>query len=242
VIYHYHPETGAYTGESYPAYDPLESQKQGRQVPLMPPNTTDVAPIQPVPAGYTIVFNPVKGVWGTVKLPEPSKPKITLTSNPKPSAIEGFISKVKCRVWTKDPELELEELDAGDTLRYLQAKVEAYYHETIAHVVEETPPASDGWYQRLIIEAGQVRTKGTVGVTLSTYANALGVSTHDAAVKLISNYGKQAKFMGMAMGTRTKLLVDLNKAFSNNITDQAKKAAMISVDLSVMLDVINKPI
>jgi hypothetical protein len=238
MIYHYNPETGDYTGESFPAYDPLESKKQGKLIQLMPPNSTDKVPDLTNPT-LKPVFNMVKGAWDYV----PSTPYITVTSNPvHADYLTDFISKVNCKPWVKDPELNVSELSISDLRTYLKAKVNAYYLEAVEVLYTLNAPMSDGWYQRLVIEAGQVMRNGSGGCMLSAYAKQKGLTAAEAANELLQTYTKQSKYMGMAMGVRSKLLNQLDKAFTDNLSQPAIAAAMLEVNLNEMLDVINKPI
>lgn len=54
--YQYDSETKKYIGEIDRQIDPLESQAQGKEIWLMPANSTDIVPLEPKD-GYDIVFN-----------------------------------------------------------------------------------------------------------------------------------------------------------------------------------------
>ena len=69
--YHYDSETKKYIGEIDRQIDPLESQAQGKEIWLMPADSTDVVPPE-AKEGYDIVFNGAGWEYKeTPKEPEP---------------------------------------------------------------------------------------------------------------------------------------------------------------------------
>ena len=69
--YQYDSETKKYIGEIDRQIDPLESQAQGKDIYLMPADSTDVVPLEPKD-GYDIVFNGADWEYKEIeKEPEP---------------------------------------------------------------------------------------------------------------------------------------------------------------------------
>ena len=69
--YQYDSETKKYIGEIERQIDPLESQAQGKDIYLMPADSTDVVPPEPKD-GYDIVFNGTGWEYKEIeKEPEP---------------------------------------------------------------------------------------------------------------------------------------------------------------------------
>lgn len=66
--YKYNEETKKYEGEVMRHRDPLESQKAGHDVWLMPANATDVEPLEPK-EGFDIVWN--GNAWKYQEIPQP---------------------------------------------------------------------------------------------------------------------------------------------------------------------------
>lgn len=71
IAYQYDSETKKYIGEIDRQIDPLESQAQGKDIYLMPADSTDVVPLEPKD-GYDIVFNGADWEYKEIeKEPEP---------------------------------------------------------------------------------------------------------------------------------------------------------------------------
>jgi hypothetical protein len=69
--YQYDSETKKYIGEIERQIDPLESQAQGKEIWLMPADSTDIVPLEPKD-GYDVVFNGTGWEYKeTPKEPEP---------------------------------------------------------------------------------------------------------------------------------------------------------------------------
>lgn len=69
--YHYDSETKKYIGEIDRQIDPLESQAQGKEIWLMPADSTDIVPPE-AKEGYDIVFNGAGWEYKEIeKEPEP---------------------------------------------------------------------------------------------------------------------------------------------------------------------------
>lgn len=66
--YKYNKQTMKYEGEIERQRDPLESQKAGHDIWLMPANSTDVAPLEPK-EGFDIVWN--GNAWEYQEIPQP---------------------------------------------------------------------------------------------------------------------------------------------------------------------------
>lgn len=74
--YQYDSETKKYIGEIDRQIDPLESQAQGKEIYLMPADSTDVVPPE-TKDGYDIVFNGTGWEYKEIpKEPEPAEPTI----------------------------------------------------------------------------------------------------------------------------------------------------------------------
>ena len=74
--YQYDSETKKYIGEIDRQIDPLESQAQGKEIWLMPADSTDIVPPE-AKDGYDIVFNGVGWEYKEIqKEPEPEEPTI----------------------------------------------------------------------------------------------------------------------------------------------------------------------
>jgi hypothetical protein len=74
--YQYDSETKKYIGEIDRQIDPLESQAQGKEIYLMPADSTDVVPPE-AKDGYDIVFNGTSWEYKEIpKEPEPPEPTI----------------------------------------------------------------------------------------------------------------------------------------------------------------------
>lgn len=71
--YQYDSETKKYIGEIDRQIDPLESQAQGREIWLMPADSTDIVPPE-AKDGYDIVFNGAGWEYKEIEKPEPYKP------------------------------------------------------------------------------------------------------------------------------------------------------------------------
>ena len=70
--YQYHSETKKYIGEIDRQIDPLESQAQGREIYLMPADSTDIVPPE-AKDGYDIVFNGAG--WEYKEIEKPAEPE-----------------------------------------------------------------------------------------------------------------------------------------------------------------------
>lgn len=68
--YQYNSETKKYIGEIDRQIDPLESQAQGKEIWLMPADSTDVVPPE-AKDGYDIVFNGTGWEYKEIEKPEP---------------------------------------------------------------------------------------------------------------------------------------------------------------------------
>lgn len=68
--YQYDSETKKYIGEIDRQIDPLESEAQGKEIWLMPANSTDIAPLEPKD-GYDVVFNGTGWEYKEIEKPEP---------------------------------------------------------------------------------------------------------------------------------------------------------------------------
>lgn len=66
--YQYDENTKKYTGEIDRQRDPLESQKAGHDVWLMPANSTDIPPLEPK-EGFDVVWN--GSAWEYQEIPQP---------------------------------------------------------------------------------------------------------------------------------------------------------------------------
>lgn len=71
--YKYDSETKKFIGEINRQIDPLESQEQGKEVYLMPANSTDIVPPEQKD-GYDIVFNGTDWEYKEIEKPEPYEP------------------------------------------------------------------------------------------------------------------------------------------------------------------------
>lgn len=69
--YQYDSETKKYIGEIERQIDPLESQAQGKDIYLMPADSTDIVPPE-AKDGYDIVFNGTDWEYKEIEKPEPS--------------------------------------------------------------------------------------------------------------------------------------------------------------------------
>lgn len=70
--YQYDSETKKYIGEIERQIDPLESQAQGKDIYLMPADSTDIVPPEPKD-GYDIVFNGTD--WEYKEIPKEPEPE-----------------------------------------------------------------------------------------------------------------------------------------------------------------------
>ncbi|MFQ6744813.1 MAG: hypothetical protein ACLRFN_02430 [Alphaproteobacteria bacterium] len=68
--YQYDSETKKYIGEIDRQLDPLESQAQGKEIYLMPADSTDIVPPESKD-GYDIVFNGTDWEYKEIEKPEP---------------------------------------------------------------------------------------------------------------------------------------------------------------------------
>lgn len=68
--YQYDSETKKYIGEIERQIDPLESQAQGKEIYLMPADSTDVVPLE-AKDGYDVVFNGTGWEYKEIEKPEP---------------------------------------------------------------------------------------------------------------------------------------------------------------------------
>ena len=68
--YQYDSETKKYIGEIDRQIDPLESQAQGKEIWLMPANSTDIVPLEPKD-GFDVVFNGTGWEYKEIEKPEP---------------------------------------------------------------------------------------------------------------------------------------------------------------------------
>lgn len=68
--YQYDSETKKYIGEIDRQIDPLESEAQGKEIWLMPADSTDIVPPE-AKDGYDIVFNGVGWGYKEIEKPEP---------------------------------------------------------------------------------------------------------------------------------------------------------------------------
>lgn len=73
--YQYDSETKKYISEIERQIDPLESQAHGKEIYLMPANSTDVVPLEPKD-GYDIVFNGTEWEYKEIEKPEPYEPTV----------------------------------------------------------------------------------------------------------------------------------------------------------------------
>lgn len=74
--YQYDSETKKYIGEIDRQIDPLESQAQGKEIWLMPADSTDIVPPE-AKEGYDIMFNGTGWEYKEIpKEPEPKEPTI----------------------------------------------------------------------------------------------------------------------------------------------------------------------
>ena len=112
LVYRYNPETKIFLYSEPAMLDPLETQKAGKNIYLMPANCTDVEP----PAskdGFDIVF--VDGKWNykeQVKEEEPSQPE------PYEPTTEDKINQLDSQYERDKKTLQIYYLDfmiAGDT-------------------------------------------------------------------------------------------------------------------------------
>ena len=71
--YQYDSETKKYIGEIERQIDPLESQAQGKDIYLMPADSTDIVPPE-AKEGYDIVFNGTGWEYKEIEKPEPYEP------------------------------------------------------------------------------------------------------------------------------------------------------------------------
>lgn len=71
IAYSYDADTKIYNGEIERQLDPLESEKAGYEIWLMPANSTDVPPLEPM-EGYNIVWE--DGFWSYIEIPQPPAP------------------------------------------------------------------------------------------------------------------------------------------------------------------------
>lgn len=77
IAYQYDSETKKYIGEIERQIDPLESEAQGKDIYLMPANSTDVVPPE-AKDGYDIVFNDTGWEYKEIeKEPEPEPYELT---------------------------------------------------------------------------------------------------------------------------------------------------------------------
>lgn len=72
IAYQYDSETKKYIGEIERQIDPLESEAQGKDIYLMPANSTDVVPPE-AKDGYDIVFNGTD--WEYKEIPKEPEPE-----------------------------------------------------------------------------------------------------------------------------------------------------------------------
>lgn len=68
--YQYDSETKKYIGEIDRQIDPLETQAQGREIYLMPADSTDVVPLE-AKDGYDVVFNGTGWEYKEIEKPAP---------------------------------------------------------------------------------------------------------------------------------------------------------------------------
>lgn len=114
--YQYDSETKKYIGEIDRQIDPLESQVQGKEIWLMPANSTDIAPLEPKD-GYDIVFNGAG--WEYKEIEKPVEPKPY-----EPTELE----KKQQELW--ETEQKLRELDyIGVKIATGRATIEEYAEE-----------------------------------------------------------------------------------------------------------------
>lgn len=70
--YQYDSETKKYIGEIDRQIDPLESQAQGKEIWLMPADSTDIVPLEPKD-GFDVVFNGTD--WEYREIPKEPEPE-----------------------------------------------------------------------------------------------------------------------------------------------------------------------
>lgn len=114
--YQYDSETKKYIGEIDRQIDPLESQAQGKEIWLMPADSTDIIPLEPKD-GYDVVFNGAG--WEYKEIEKPVEPEPY-----EPTELE----KKQQELW--ETEQKLRELDyIGVKIATGRATIEEYADE-----------------------------------------------------------------------------------------------------------------